>query len=68
MILRVLILTFFIKMSLFSCGGDWDYNQKDFIFLQKRALPFENISEEVNSANIYNIIIGNYEEKINKKI
>lgn len=63
MILRVLILTFFIKMSLFSCGGDWDYNQKDFIFLQKRALPFENISEEVNSANIYNIIIGNYEEK-----
>ena len=63
MILKVLILTFFIKMSLFSCGGDWDYNQKDFIFLQKRALPFENISEEVNSANIYNIIIGNYEEK-----
>lgn len=63
MILRTLILWFFIKLSLFACAGGWDYNQKEFIFLENRNMPFSNISEEINSANVYNTILWAYEEK-----
>ncbi len=63
MILRTLILVIFIKISLLACADGWDYNQKDFVFLEKRDLPFSNISEEINSANVYNTILWAYEEK-----
>jgi hypothetical protein len=63
MILRTLILWFFIKLSLFACAGGWDYNQKEFVFLENRNMPFSNISEEINSANVYNTILWAYEEK-----
>ncbi|MDY3205949.1 MAG: hypothetical protein RBR70_12835, partial [Arcobacter sp.] len=63
MIFRVLILALFIKVSLFACADGWDYNQKEFIFLENRNMPFSNVSEEVNSANVYNTIVWAYEEK-----
>ena len=63
MIFRVLILALFIKVSLFACADGWDYNQKEFIFLENRNMPFSNIAEEINSANVYNTILWAYEEK-----
>ncbi len=63
MIFRVLILALFIKVSLFACADGWDYSQKEFIFLENRNMPFSNIAEEINSANVYNTILWAYEEK-----
>lgn len=63
MIFRILILALFIKVSLLACADGWDYNQKEFIFLENRNMPFSNVSEEVNSANVYNTIVWAYEEK-----
>lgn len=63
MILRSLILTLFIKLSIFACAGGWDYNQKEFVFLENRKMPFSNIAQEINSANVYNTILWAYEEK-----
>lgn len=63
MILRSLILMLFIKLSLFACAGGWDYNQKEFVFLENRKMPFSNIAQEINSANVYNTILWAYEEK-----
>jgi len=57
MILRSLILMLFIKLSLFACAGGWDYNQKEFVFLENRKMPFSNIAQEINSANVYNTIL-----------
>ena len=32
MILRALILSLVIKLSLLVCADGWDYNQKKFVF------------------------------------
>ena len=63
MIFRVLFLWLFIKLSLLACADGWDYNHKDFVFLENRDLPFSNISEEINQANVYNTVVWAYEEK-----
>ena len=63
MILRALILSLVIKLSLLACADGWDYNQKEFVFLENRNMPFSNISEEINSANVYNTILWAYEDK-----
>lgn len=66
MVLKAFILTLILNISLFSCAGGWDYNQKEFIFLEKRDQPFSNISEDIKSPNVYNTIYWKYEE-INKE-
>lgn len=66
MFIRIFTLFLLIKVSLFACAGEWDYNQKEFVFLENRDFPFSNVSEEVNSANVYNTIVWAYEDK-NKK-
>ena len=63
MIFRVLFLWLFIKLSLLACADGWDYNHKDFVFLENRDLPFSNISEEINQASVYNTVVWAYEEK-----
>lgn len=63
MIFRVLFLWLFIKLSLLACADGWDYNHKDFVFLENRDLPFSNISEEINQASVYNTVLWAYEEK-----
>ncbi len=63
MILRALILSLLIKLSLLACADGWDYNQKEFVFLENRNMLFSNISEEINSANVYNTILWAYEDK-----
>ena len=68
MILRSLILTLFIKAFNFACAGGWDYNQKSLFFLENRKMPFSNIAQEINSANVYNTILWAYEEKNKEKI
>lgn len=67
MLLRALILVILIKLSILACADGWDYNQKEFVFLENRNIPFSNISEEINSANVYNTIIWAYEEKNKEK-
>lgn len=66
MILKTLILSMILNISLLACAGGWDYNQKEFIFLEKREAPFSEFSEEINSAAVYNSINWDYEEE-NKK-
>lgn len=66
MVLKAFVLTLILNISLFSCAGGWDYNQKEFIFLEKREQPFSNISEDIKSPNVYNTIYWKYEE-INKE-
>ena len=66
MILKTLILSIMLNISLLACAGGWDYNQKEFIFLEKREAPFSEFSQEINSAAVYNSINWDYEEK-NKK-
>ena len=63
MIFRVLFLWLFIKLSLLACADGWDYNHKDFVFLENRDLPFSNISEAINQASVYNTVVWAYEEK-----
>lgn len=65
MILKILIISIILNISLLSCAIEWDHNQKEFVFLEKKDLPF-NLYEEVTSDNTYNIIIFDYEER-NKK-
>lgn len=67
MISKALILTLILNISLFSCAGGWDYNQKEFIFLEHRQQPFSNISEDIKSPNVYNTIYWKYEEDNKKK-
>ena len=62
MILKALVLTLILNISLFSCAGGWDYNQKEFVFLEHRKQPFSNISEDIKSPNVYNTIYWKYEE------
>ena len=52
MILKTLILTMILNISLLACADGWDYNQKEFIFLEKREAPFSNFSEDINSAAV----------------
>lgn len=66
MILRLLLLAIFLKISLFSCAGYWDPNEKEFIFLENRSAPFANYSKDLNDASVYNEIIWEYDEN-NKK-
>ncbi len=66
MLLRALVLITLIKLSILACADGWDYNQKEFVFLENREIPFSNISQEINSANVYNTVIWAYEER-NKK-
>jgi hypothetical protein len=66
MILKSLILTIIFNISLLACAGGWDYNQKEFIFLEKREMPFSNISEDTKAPDVYNTIIWKYEQE-NKK-
>ena len=44
MLLRALILVILIKLSILACADGWDYNQKEFVFLENRNIPFSNIS------------------------
>ncbi|MDY0051816.1 MAG: hypothetical protein RBR65_04675 [Aliarcobacter sp.] len=67
MILKALTLILIFSISLFSCAGGWDYNQKEFIFLEHRKQPFSNISEDIKSPNVYNTIYWKYEEDNKKK-
>lgn len=67
MVLKVFVLTLILNISLFSCAGGWDYNQKEFVFLEKREQPFSNISEDIKSPNVYNTIYWKYEEKNKEK-
>lgn len=66
MILKSLILIMFFSISLLACAGGWDYNEKEFIFLEKREMPFSNIAEDTKAPDIYNTIVWKYEEE-NKK-
>ena len=68
MILKTFVLSLILNISLLACADGWDYNQKEFIFLEKREQPFSNISEEIKSPNIYNTIYWNYEEKIGRHL
>ena len=67
MILKALTLILIFSISLFSCAGGWDYNQKEFVFLEHRKQPFSNISEDIKSPNVYNTIYWKYEEDNKKK-
>ena len=62
MILKALTLILIFNISLLSCAGGWDYNQKEFVFLEHRKQPFSNISEDIKSPNVYNTIYWKYEE------
>ena len=63
MILKALTLILIFNISLLSCAGGWDYNQKEFVFLEHRKQPFSNISEDIKSPNVYNTIYWKYEEE-----
>jgi hypothetical protein len=65
--LKTFVLSVILNISLFACAGGWDYNQKEFIFLEHRSQPFSNISEEIKSPNIYNTIYWKYEDENKKK-
>ena len=62
MILKAFTLILILNISLFSCAGGWDYNQKEFVFLEHRKQAFSNISEDIKSPNVYNTIYWKYEE------
>ena len=67
MILKNFFLTMILNLSLLACAGGWDFNEKEFIFLEKRAQPFSNISEDIKSPNVYNTIYWDYEKR-NKEL
>lgn len=63
MFLKTFLIILILNIHAFSCAGGWDFNQKEFIFLEKRDAPFSNISEDIKAPEIYNTIIWRYEEK-----
>ncbi len=67
MLFRVLLSTFFLKISLFSCADYWDPNSVEFMFLEKRDNIFLKFSEDLNDPAIYNEIVYAYEEKNKEK-
>jgi len=64
MILRILLITLILKVSIFACADGWGYEHKDFVFLEKRVLPFANFSEDLNSASTYNDILYKYNKEV----
>jgi hypothetical protein len=67
MILKAFILSLILNISLLACADGWDYNEKEFVFLQHRNQPFSNIAEEIKSANVYNTIYWSYEKNNKEK-
>lgn len=63
MFFKIVALILSINLTLNACAGGWDYNEKDFVFLENRDAPFSNISEDIKAADIYNIIIYNYDKE-----
>lgn len=67
MVIRLLFLLTFINISLLACASSWDYNEKEFIFLEPRDMPFSNYSGNLKNPNIYNDIYRKYENRAKEK-
>lgn len=63
MIFKTLLSLIFLNISLFACASGFNYYDKQFVFLEKRQLPFSNFSGDLKDSATYNMIYSDYKKR-----